>query len=62
MSRYGRDGALTILAAWNGAGSAPMVPVGGRVELGGRNVAMHVLETGRPARIDCYADATGAGR
>ncbi|MEN3264605.1 histidine kinase, partial [Pseudonocardia sp.] len=34
-------------------------PVGVRVPLGGRNVAALVFETGRPARIDDYGDASG---
>jgi signal transduction histidine kinase len=34
-------------------------PVGTRVPLGGRNVVSMVVRTGRPARIDYYADATG---
>jgi signal transduction histidine kinase len=35
-------------------------PVGTRVELGGRNVVSLVIRTGRTARIDDYADASGA--
>jgi len=34
--------------------------VGQRVELGGRNVSTLVFETGRPARLDSYADASGS--
>src|SRR5439155_19463764 len=34
-------------------------PVGNRRNLGGKNVSTLVFETGRPARIDNYADASG---
>ena len=61
MSRYEPDGAVTVMGAWNSTGSGLAVPVGGRVELGGRNATTQVFETGRPARIDHTApDATGA--
>ena len=33
--------------------------VGTRVRLGGRNVVSLIFETGRPARLDHYADASG---
>ena len=60
MGRYDPDGAVTVLGAWSSTGSLPPLPVGSRVELGGRNVTTQVFETGRPARLDHYADATGA--
>jgi signal transduction histidine kinase len=59
LNRYGPDGTETVIGAWASAG-APPVAVGTRVPVGGRNVTSLVFETGRPARIDGYADATGA--
>jgi signal transduction histidine kinase len=58
MARYGPDGAVRV-AAWNSASAAAPIPVGARVSLGGRNVATLVFQTGRPARIDDYAGASG---
>jgi signal transduction histidine kinase len=59
MSRYNPDGVATVLGAWSRTGAAGPVSVGDRVPLQGRNVYTHVFETGRPARIDDYADASG---
>jgi GAF domain-containing protein len=57
LGRYGPDGTCTIVA-WSGTGDlAP--PVGTRQILGGKNVTTLVFETGRPARIDGYGDASG---
>jgi GAF domain-containing protein len=57
MCRYEPAGAITILASW-GRG-AERFPVGSRWPLGGQNLGTLVFETGRPARIDPYAAATG---
>ncbi|MDX6684899.1 MAG: hypothetical protein QOF86_1027 [Baekduia sp.] len=57
MSRYEPDGTLAIVAAW-GRGEEHL-RVGSRWPLGGRNLGTLVSETGRPARIDNLADATG---
>ncbi|HYZ56386.1 MAG TPA: GAF domain-containing protein, partial [Streptosporangiaceae bacterium] len=57
MARYGPDGVRTLVAVWSSTGAA--FPVGARVSLGGRNVATLVFQTGRAARIDDYADASG---
>jgi GAF domain-containing protein len=57
MARYDPDGFRTVVAAWSSTGSS--LPVGSRAELGGRNVATLVLQTGRAARIDHYASASG---
>src|SRR5882757_1709953 len=54
MCRYDPDGMLTFLAQWGTV--VAHFPVGSRWALGGRNLATLVLETGRPARIDGYAD------
>jgi len=61
LSRYDPDGrALTVLGMWSSTGSRLLLPIGSRMELGGRNVTTQVFETGRPARLDDYAHATGA--
>lgn len=54
VSRHDPDGHVTVLAAWTRAGTAPPIPVGHRVELGGRKVTSLALQTGRPTRIDRY--------
>ena len=59
MGRYEPDDAVTTVAAWNRTGN-PWPPVGSRWPLEGKNLATIVFETGRPARIDSYADASGA--
>ena len=57
MGRYEPDDSVTYLAAWGTA--FERVPDGSRLTLGGKNLATIVFETGRPARIDSYADASG---
>jgi signal transduction histidine kinase len=58
MFRCESDGTLAFVASWGGApGTLPVV--GSRWPLEGHNVATLVFKTGRPARIDRYADATG---
>jgi signal transduction histidine kinase/putative methionine-R-sulfoxide reductase with GAF domain len=59
LSRYDPDGTATVVAGWGRTAGASRVPVGARIELGGRNMHTLVFETGRPARIDEYADASG---
>ena len=59
MSRYEPDRSVTVMGAWNSTGADLAVPIGGRVELGGRNTATQVFDTGRPARIDHSGDTTG---
>jgi GAF domain-containing protein len=54
IARYESDGMMTLVAS---AGNR--FPVGHQYPLGGKNVSTRVFETGRPARIDSYADATG---
>ncbi|MDT7659777.1 MAG: hypothetical protein QOF38_4492, partial [Pseudonocardiales bacterium] len=56
MCRYDPDGVLTYVS-WSQSGHEG--PVGVRVPLGGRNVARLVFDTGRPARIDDYGEASG---
>ncbi|MEU7872545.1 HAMP domain-containing protein [Dactylosporangium sp. NPDC049140] len=58
LVRYEPDGTGTIVGAWGGADLD--LPVGTRMPLDGHNVTAMVLRTGRPARIDDFANATGA--
>jgi len=57
MSRYGPDETRTLVGAWSSTGYA--FDVGARVELGGRNVATLVFQTGRAVRLDDYSGASG---
>ncbi|MDT7632426.1 MAG: hypothetical protein QOI50_4356 [Pseudonocardiales bacterium] len=57
MCRYDPDRVLTYVG-WSQSGKQG--PLGVQVPLGGRNVARLVFETGRPARIDDYGEASGA--
>jgi signal transduction histidine kinase len=57
LARYEPDRTLTTVAAWGAATVG--FPVGSRRILEGNNLGTLVLETGRPARIDRYADASG---
>jgi signal transduction histidine kinase len=59
MGRYDADGAATVLGTWTRTGAPVPLPVDGRAKLGGRNVTTLVFETGRPARLDSYGDASG---
>jgi signal transduction histidine kinase len=54
LCRYEPDGALTFVAQWGG--SAARFPVGSRWMLGGHNLGTLVFQTGRPARVDGYAE------
>jgi K+-sensing histidine kinase KdpD len=63
MSRYDADGTAIVVGTWSTTGAAVPIPVGLRLERGGRNVHTLVLQTGQPARIDDYAGPTAdAGR
>jgi len=57
MGRNEPDGMFTTVAAWSTGATA--FPAGKRWVPGGRNVLTIVLETGRPARLDNFADASG---
>jgi PAS domain S-box-containing protein len=57
MGRYDPDGMFTTVAAWSEADAA--FPVGTRWLPEGKNVLTLVFETGRPARMDTFADASG---
>ncbi|MGH3273413.1 MAG: GAF domain-containing protein, partial [Streptosporangiaceae bacterium] len=58
MTRYEAGGALRVVAAWSDAGAVP-VPVGTWVAPGGWNVTALMFRTGRAARVDDYARASG---
>jgi signal transduction histidine kinase len=58
LTRYAPDGTEIVLGAWASTG-VPPVTVGISMPLGGQNVSTLVFQTGRSARIDSYADATG---
>jgi signal transduction histidine kinase len=60
LNRYDSDGTAEVVGAWAREAATLPLPVGTRWRVGGRNVTTRVFETGRPARIDDYADATGA--
>ncbi|WP_330186144.1 HAMP domain-containing protein [Dactylosporangium sp. AC04546] len=55
--RYEADGTATVIGAWQAADIE--LPVGTRLPLDGRSVTATVRQTGRPARMDSYADAPG---
>jgi signal transduction histidine kinase len=57
MVRYESDGTATFVAAWGSA--AERFAVGSRRRLGGKNLITTVFETGHPARLDDFADASG---
>jgi PAS domain S-box-containing protein len=57
LVRYEEDETATIVGSWGRL--ADVVHVGTRLPLGGTNVISLVARTGRPARIDDYAEATG---
>ena len=59
IGRYHPDGTLGVVAAW-ASGDDLLIPVGTRISSGGRNLITLVFQTGGPARLDNYADATGA--
>ncbi|MER7007844.1 HAMP domain-containing protein [Dactylosporangium sp. NPDC000555] len=56
--RYETDGTATFVGAWRSDGIG--IPIGTRLPLDGHSVTATVLRTGRPARMDSYADALGA--
>jgi GAF domain-containing protein len=60
VGRYEPDGVVT-LGAWSSAGAAMPFPADTKTDLGGQNLITQVFRTGRPARMDDYGGATGAG-
>jgi signal transduction histidine kinase len=60
LVRYDQDDAITIMGTWSSTGEETATPLGGRFELGGRNVTTLVVQTGQPARMD-YAETGASG-
>ena len=58
MARYEPDDTVLYLASWGKA--VDFLPVGSRWTLDGQNIARDVFETGRSARVDSQAGATGS--
>jgi signal transduction histidine kinase len=58
MERFEPDRAVTAIAAWARGGQGRLA-VGTRLALDGASIAAQVLESGRPARVDSFAGATG---
>jgi GAF domain-containing protein len=59
LSRCEPEDAQVSVGAWSNTEADVPFPVGTQVRLGGRNAVSLVVQTGRPARIDDYADASG---
>jgi PAS domain S-box-containing protein len=57
IARYEGEGTATVIASWSRAGDH--VPIGTEVPTDGENVSSLVLQTGRPARMDSFDDASG---
>jgi PAS domain S-box-containing protein len=57
MGRLDSDGMVTTVSAWSGGTVA--FPVGKRWVPEGKNALTMVVESGRPARLDDFADASG---
>jgi signal transduction histidine kinase len=60
LSRYDRDGLATIVGAWAQTDPGRPLPTGRRLEPEGDNMHALVFRTRRAARIDDYAEASGA--
>ena len=57
IARYEPDNTMTIVAGWSERGAH--IPVGGRFALEGRNLGVLVSQTGGPARVESYKEASG---
>ena len=57
MLRYETDGSATVVAAKAGPGLN--IPVGTRLTIEGDSVVAIVFRSGRPARVDSFANSTG---
>jgi signal transduction histidine kinase len=58
LTRFESDGTQTVLAGWSAPG-VPVFPVGGGVPLTGDAAVPRVSRSGRPERVDDYADVGG---
>jgi signal transduction histidine kinase len=59
LSRYDQDAKATVVGAWTSTGGTP-APLGTRLSLGGRDLHTLVFQSGRPARIDDYGEASAS--
>src|SRR5262249_47187507 len=59
MVRYEGNGIALAVAGWHATGSH--IAVGTRADIRGDNVARLVLQSGSPARVDDYGEASGPG-
>jgi signal transduction histidine kinase len=57
MGRYGADGSVSAVAAWDSNGAA--VPVVASAEIGAHDLHTMIFDTRQPARIDDAADISG---
>jgi signal transduction histidine kinase len=60
LSRYDADGLVTVVGGWARTDPGRPLAIGLRLKPEGRNMHTLVFETGRPARIDDYGNASGA--
>ncbi len=58
LTRFEGDGTQTVLAGWSAPG-VPVFPVGGGVPLTGDAAVPKVSRSGRPERVDDYAEIDG---
>ena len=59
--RYEGDGTATVIAGWSKLVQVPPeLEIGARVVLDGETVATSVFRSGRPARVDSYANLGGS--
>jgi signal transduction histidine kinase len=57
LLRYEPDGTVSSVAGWSRSG-AHIPPFGDRKGFGGKSLSTFIWQTGRPARVDSYADAS----
>jgi signal transduction histidine kinase len=57
LLRYESDGTVSSVAGWSRAGGH-VPPFGTRKGFGGKSLSTFIAQTGRPARVDSYADAS----
>jgi signal transduction histidine kinase len=60
MSRYDPDGFVTVAGGWSKTDPGRPLAIGLRLKPEGQNIHGLVFRTARPARIDNYADTSGA--
>jgi GAF domain-containing protein len=58
VARHAPDGSLVAIASWSDPVEF-LIPIGTRAAVGGHNAMTIVVRTGRPTRLDDYAEASG---